>query len=187
MEIDNFIHQQFIDINLCDEIKEFFEKSPKKYKGRFGAEKKENPKYKKSTEVDFDFSDGEIFNKYIKELNKVCDLYKKKYNFCDIQQNKWTWIGSKIQKYNLNEGYHVWHCENEGCPLSINRHLVFMTYLNDVTDGGETGFFYQDVKIKPQKGLTLIWPAIWTHTHKGFFSSSQQKYIVTGWYGWIND
>jgi hypothetical protein len=44
-----------------------------------------------------------------------------------------------------------------------------MTYLNDVTDGGETGFFYQDVKIKPQKGLTLIWPAIWTHTHKGFF------------------
>ena len=187
MEIENFIHQQFINKNLCDELIQFYENNPNKFKGTFGAESSVNSKYKQSTEINFNPGDGEMFNKYIEELNKVCHVYKKKYKFSDIQQNKWSWIGSKIQKYGPNEGYHVWHCENEGSFISINRHLVFMTYLNDVTDGGETGFFYQDLKIKPQKGLTLIWPAIWTHTHKGFSSLSQEKYIVTGWYGWVND
>ena len=57
-----------------------------------------------------------------------------------------------------------------------------MTYLNDVSDGGETAFLYQNVKVKPEKGLTLIWPAEWTHTHKGMVSMTQTKYIITGWY-----
>ena len=57
-----------------------------------------------------------------------------------------------------------------------------MTYLNDVTDGGETEFMYQKLKIKPKKGLTLIWPADWTHTHRGIPSMTQVKYIATGWY-----
>jgi hypothetical protein len=56
-----------------------------------------------------------------------------------------------------------------------------MTYLNDLTDGGETEFHYQQVKVKPEKGLTLIWPADWTHTHRGIPSETQEKYIVTGW------
>jgi hypothetical protein len=60
-----------------------------------------------------------------------------------------------------------------------------MTYLNDVDNGGETGFFYQDLKIKPEKGLTLMWPVAWTHTHKGYPSPNETKYIVTGWYGYL--
>ena len=31
-----------------------------------------------------------------------------------------------------------------------------MTYLNDIKDGGETEFYYQKLKVKPEKGLTLI-------------------------------
>jgi len=57
-----------------------------------------------------------------------------------------------------------------------------MTYLNDVDDAGQTEFFYQQVKIKPIKGLTLFWPADWTHTHRGVTSLTQTKYITTGWY-----
>mgnify|MGYP001271300870 CR=1 FL=1 len=38
------------------------------------------------------------------------------------------------------------------------RVLVFMTYLNDVTDEGETEWYYQRVKVKPRKGLTVIDP-----------------------------
>ena len=60
-----------------------------------------------------------------------------------------------------------------------------MTYLNDVTDDGETEFYYQKIKVKPQKGLTLIWPADWTHTHRGNTSKTQDKYIITGWYSFI--
>ena len=87
----------------------------------------------------------------------------------------------QIQKYEKGAGYHAWHGERNGRATSL-RHLVFMTYLNDVSDGGETEFFYQKLKVKPRKGLTLIWPSDWTHTHRGIPSPTQEKYIVTGWY-----
>jgi len=63
----------------------------------------------------------------------------------------------------------------------MERILVFMTYLNDVPDGG-TLFKYQKIKIPAKKGLTIIWPSDWTHTHKGEISKKHNKYIVTGWY-----
>ena len=60
-----------------------------------------------------------------------------------------------------------------------------MTYLNDVTDGGETEWAYQDTKIKPKKGLSVIWPSEFTHMHRGVPSKTQEKYIVTGWFNLI--
>ena len=57
-----------------------------------------------------------------------------------------------------------------------------MTFLNDINDGGETEWFYQKIKVKPEKGLTLIWPTDWTYTHRGLVSKTETKYIITGWY-----
>ena len=63
----------------------------------------------------------------------------------------------------------------------MSRALVYMTYLNDVSNGG-TEFLYQEFKTEARKGLTLIWPAEWTHTHKGIVSPDKEKYIITGWF-----
>ena len=60
-----------------------------------------------------------------------------------------------------------------------------MTYLNDVTDGGETEFYHQQLKIKAERGKTLIWPVDWTYTHRGVVSNTQEKYIITGWYDFL--
>ena len=57
-----------------------------------------------------------------------------------------------------------------------------MTYLNDVKNGGETEFYWQKIKIKPKKGLTLIWPTEFTHLHRGIPTPIEEKYIVTGWF-----
>ena len=59
-----------------------------------------------------------------------------------------------------------------------------MTYLNTVNDGGETEFIYQKLKVKPETGLTLIWGADWTFTHRGITSKTETKYITTGWYSY---
>ena len=59
-----------------------------------------------------------------------------------------------------------------------------MTYLNDVSDGG-TMFKNQDLTVPAKKGLTVIWPAGFTHVHKGQVSLKQEKYIVTGWWSLI--
>lgn len=60
-----------------------------------------------------------------------------------------------------------------------------MTYLNTVTDEGGTEFLNQELKISAEKGKTVIWPADWTHTHRGVASPTQEKYIITGWLSFI--
>jgi hypothetical protein len=56
-----------------------------------------------------------------------------------------------------------------------------MTYLNDVDDGGLTTFEHYGVSVKPEAGKTLIWPAEWTHAHRGCVVEVGPKYIITGW------
>jgi len=80
----------------------------------------------------------------------------------------------KIQHYKPGEGFFKWHTENEGYGNSKLRHLVFMTYLNTVEDAG-TEFYHQKITSPAKKGLTLMWPAEWTHTHKGQISKEDEK------------
>ena len=60
--------------------------------------------------------------------------------------------------------------------------FAWMTYLNDVEDGGCTYFPNFDLRFKPKKGTTLIWPSDWTHTHCGEVVNSGEKYIINGWF-----
>ena len=90
-----------------------------------------------------------------------------------------------IQKYEPGEGYFCWHTERT-LPLAetVDRALVFMTYLNDVPDGG-TKFFHQGITTPAKKGLTLIWPVDWTHVHAGQITEKSEKYIITGWINYV--
>jgi len=91
----------------------------------------------------------------------------------------------QTQKYAAGVGnYNYWHCEvypqaphNE--PL--HRTLLFMFYLNDVTEGGQTEFYYQNKAISPKAGRMVIAPAYFTHTHRGCVPVSNDKYILTSW------
>ena len=57
-----------------------------------------------------------------------------------------------------------------------------MTYLNTISNAG-THFKYQNLTTPAEKGLTLIWPTDFSHTHKGQISKRYEKYIITGWLG----
>ena len=85
-----------------------------------------------------------------------------------------------LQKTEPTQGYHMFHGENINWNLH-NRTMACMVYLNDVEEGGETEFLYQQVKLKPQKGTVVIWPGSYTHLHRGNPPMSD-KYIATGWY-----
>ena len=89
-----------------------------------------------------------------------------------------------IQHYNINEGLNYYHYERDDLS-TCSRNLVFMTYLNEVEDGG-TQFKYQNLITPAKKGLTLIWPTDFTHTHRGVISQTKEKYIVTGWYSYVS-
>jgi hypothetical protein len=86
----------------------------------------------------------------------------------------------KCQKTNIGEGYHVWHHES-GSRSTCGRALMYILYLNDVEEGGETEFLYYHKRIKPKAGTLIIAPAGFTHTHRGNPPLSNTKYILTGW------
>ena len=87
-----------------------------------------------------------------------------------------------IQRYQRHQHFQKIHTERSSIS-SLHRLFAWMTYLNDVPleDGGSTIFTHYDLEIQPQKGLTLIWPAEWTHAHKGSILTNNSKYIITGW------
>lgn len=92
-----------------------------------------------------------------------------------------------IQKYKQNEGgYFYYHSEiyphpNDQANDALHRTLLWMFYLNDVEAGGETEFYFQNVKLKPKQGSMVIAPAGFTHTHRGNMPTSRDKYIFTSW------
>lgn len=91
----------------------------------------------------------------------------------------------QAQKYEQGVGnYNYWHCEvfpQKNSYESLHRTLLFMFYLNDVDEGGETEFYYQNLSIKPRAGSMVVAPAYFTHTHRGLVPRSSDKYILTSW------
>ena len=115
-------------------------------------------------------------------LQKVLDAYVKKYPDAN-NVDKFNVIRNyNIQYYCPGGGFKTWHSERSSL-LSSDRHLVFMTFLNTIENGG-TEFKYQNLIVPAIKGLTIIWPTDWTHTHKGVVNNQNEKYIITGWFSY---
>lgn len=107
--------------------------------------------------------------------SKAIDFMRTLYRLGPIQ----------AQKYQAGVGnYGYWHSEvypQQGSVEPLHRALLFMFYLNDVSEGGQTEFFYQNKSIQPKTGRMVIAPAYFTHTHRGCVPVSNDKYILTSW------
>ena len=117
---------------------------------------------------------------YLNSLNKCYQDYRETYPFLKKFITKVDLGYFNIQKYLPGGHFAELHSERTSLQ-NLHRLFAWMTYLNDVDDGGTTDFDYFDIKVKPEKGKTLIWPAEWTHAHTGSILKSGKKYIITGW------
>jgi len=176
---------------ICREVINQFEKSPHKNPGFIsdseGRILNDASKIKKSTDISLhpeQLSDpiwGDLLRTIVDTVYFGLRDYKIRYgqalyNLPDLEICQLI----NIQRYLPNEGFYEYHDEN----ISDNnkeRVLVWMIYLNDVTDGGETEFLFQGIFERPTEGKLVIWPADWTHFHRGIPSPTQTKYIITGW------
>ena len=171
--------------DICDKIINAFNLFDGKHPGFIGIEDV-NTKFKDSTDARLHEISLDLWKEYMAVyLQPIVNEYIKKYPSCNAFA-PWAPVESvNVQHYVPGQAFHGWHTERQSNKVAL-RHLVFMTYLNDLDDGGETEFLHQNIKIKPQKGLTLIWPTDWTFTHRGLPSESQEKYIVTGWFNYVD-
>jgi len=127
-----------------------------------------------------DFNDKNTQNIFLDGLQKCFENYISEYDILKDVDLKCTSI--KMQKTDPGAGYHVWHSE-QGNGSDSARCLVYSAYLNGVDDAGETEFLYQRLRIPPKENTMIIWPAAFTHTHRGnVVHGNKSKYIITGWF-----
>jgi len=183
--IEGYYTQRMDIVDLINDLYESEDQAGKTMTGYVGTGKQKSDSYKESKELRLDYY-PEIMAKWEQHiLTPVLMAYVTKYPWAlDVPAFTCHVEGTNIQEYNPgSKGYHRWHSERSNRATG-HRHLVFMTYLNDVTDMGETEFWHQNVSVKPEAGLTLIFPSDWTYTHRGLGSPSQVKRFVTGWFSY---
>ena len=181
----NFIGSWVMETLICDQIIAYYEKNKEKQiqgstvSGTINLETKNRHDICISPK-ELNLKGNEILNKYFENLFEFYKDYNKQWPFLASIVSTLEIGRFNIGKYIKGQHFQKIHTERSSLD-SLHRLLAFMTYLNDVEDGGSTYFSHYDLDIKPKKGLTIIWPAEWTHAHKGNIINSGSKYIITGW------
>jgi hypothetical protein len=174
----------------CKTIVDYAESEINKGAGYNRLESEGMPSHKKQDmaickqDLNAYFNNNLVQDMFFKGLNFCLQDYLTKYS--PLKDTNLHSRDMKLQKTGPGEGYHIWHFENGSSDMS-SRALAFMLYLNTLKEeeAGETEFFYQQKRYKPKENTLIIWPASFTHTHRGNPVFGANKYVITGWF-WFN-
>ena len=100
--------------------------------------------------------------------------------FSILNDYKFLMYDIKVKKIPMGGGFHSWHFETGGIE-NCHRVFVVQLYVNDDFEGGETEFLYQNRREEAIAGDVLIFPAGFTHTHRGNPPLGGHKYLITSW------
>ena len=189
----NFIGSWMINpLSICDELINYFEANKNKQKKGVTSEG-EQLDIKNCIDIsilpkDIKLPGNEFFEEYFNNLFACYEDYSKEWPFLTTFADQLQIGVFNLQRYHSGQHFGAIHTERMGLS-SLHRIFAWMTYLNDVDieDGGSTFFSHYGIDIQPKKGLTLIWPAEWTHAHKGNLLHANSKYIITGWMHFPSD
>tara|TARA_X000000368_G_C22913056_1_gene659520 strand:- start:3 stop:653 length:651 start_codon:yes stop_codon:yes gene_type:complete len=178
---DNFISEFKTNLD-CDSLVEYYEKLVAA--GATGPRNNRNIVSDEQVGLtnvllvdELTLSISEVLNEWHSVVLGCVRDYYKKYDILNTRAFEFKY--AKFQKTRPSQGYHMWH--HDADPEDPYRKLVTLLYLNDEFEGGETEFLYQQCRITPEKGKFVIFPAGWTHTHRGNPPMGGNKYIMTGW------
>ena len=128
---------------------------------------------------DYDFSaSSRIGNEILPKVKPCVDEYLQA--FAVLNKKKFLLHDIKLKHIPAGGGFHTWHYETGALEVAA-RQFVIQVYLNDDFEGGETEFLYQQRREKAVAGDVLIFPASFTHTHRGNPPLGGSKYIATSW------
>jgi len=190
--LDDFIriYPNILSKEVCTDIINFFDSV---------ADKEEYSKHVVSGSAQFSnislrkdksiFLNQDIFQKkelcvfIFEKIGECLKEYTKEFVTLQKEQLSGRYM-IKVQRSQPGDGFNVWHHENGTSPDpdTVRRELAWMLYLNDMPEGeAETEFLYQRKRINPVGGSLVLWPAGFTHTHRGNTVFTKTKYILTGW------
>ena len=177
------VYNHAMDVEDCKMIVNKFEQIANYNKSSVDAFK---TGHKEFTEIDIDKADNLLFWKEPRDkFLHMLKLYKERYMMnLNIKNEHFPPIidreNIRIKKYLPNDKdefkEHVDVLRSRG--LSAKRFLVFILYLNDVEEGGETHLPKQNIMISPRATRLLVFPPFWTHPHAGLKPISGPKYVM---------
>ena len=140
-------------------------------------------KFRTSSTCHFDMSNSII--SYID--TKIHDIMKISKSKGENLQGQKYLIGEEFKThsdyFSKNQEYNINHLQNGG-----QRTWTFMVYLNNVEEGGDTEFTEINTKIKPIRGMALLWNNLNDDNtenvyslHRGLPIIKGEKYIITKW------
>ena len=195
------IYDDAVSIEICQALIDIFERFDREGETRHGVQgydKIHDPSVKDSQDLTIFYGKKGMAPVERAEGQMIMGLihilwgYMLKYfNKVDHMLEQPSWVDSAhsclypdefhLKRYMPpGQGYHAWHPDNG--PANLDRLLVALLYLNDVEEGGETMFYHQNLVCKPKAGRLIIFPAGFTHIHKGNRPVSNTKYILNGWF-----
>ena len=170
--------------SLCDELIDYFEAHIAKQQiGSTTSGRNLNVKDRVDISIapnELNLPGNELLKTYMDCLFACYKDYLVQWPFLKEMGNKLEIGVFNLGRYQKGQHFQQMHTERSNLQ-TLHRVLAWMTYLNDVDEGGETYFSHYDINIKPKKGLTIIWPAEWTHAHRGNILLGESKYMLTGW------
>ena len=186
----HFIREYYVkDISICDRLLELFNTARRlgfASPGRTG-----NFQVNKDVKDSEDFAveslppghpevpgpDASGYNDVMRQFVELIPRYYADVDAAWKQELEFKYL-PHFQHYKPGGGFKAWHCDATGD--TVNRHLVFLLYLNDVPGGG-TEFKGHDYICEAKKGKVLMFPANFTYPHRGQISQTHEKNILTGW------
>lgn len=171
LEIENAV-----PLELCQRLMDAHNADPNRYTGYTGYLKTTQAKGKDSIDSDMDaFPEwhairDEMYSHLRPALDKIfADYYRA------IRIYPLTATDFRATSYPPHTGHFCWHSDQS--MMSIRRVAAGIVYLNDVPEGGETEFHYQEASVKPKAGKFVMFPTTWNYIHRGS-PSPYAKYLV---------
>ena len=185
LNLDDFVYtrKNQLSKSFCKNLIDKFEKDDRKKQGIVGGGLRTD--IKRSTDLSITHVSGyeEEDKIFYENLNKNIINYEKtrgkiyhKFILEETATQKVEDSGYQIQRTKPGE-YYVWHHDQASFR---SRRLTYIWYLNDIDDGGYTEF-NTGLRIQPEVGKIMIFPALWPWMHRGYPPKTETKYIVTGW------
>lgn len=169
------VYDNALDLNLCKELIDKFESDTEH------QVKRDQAPYR-FTEINIVQS-----NWFLEPLYNPILRYRQQYwKDCNISRQHVNpdhdWEEMRMKRYEPGTDEFGAHTDAWNLETS-KRFLVYFWYLNDVTEGGETEFYGLDteIKIRPEAGKLIMFPATWQYLHAGLPPRSGNKYILGGY------
>jgi hypothetical protein len=182
-------YENILPINVLDECVEYikgleelpdssFKEKDGIYLNRKGSDQFKSKAERHDYSTFFEITNLALANKVLDAILPAIGEYAKEFSLDQIDRIRFDNVKGQLTP-ELGS-YSVWHSE-QGITDTATRCLAWQVFLNDIPKYGEIEFLFQKTRIRPKKNTLLVWPAAYTHIHRGNPPVGASKLILTGW------